>query len=225
MSPPEVARRLFAPIGADYERWAATLSLGQDRRWREAMVEGLGPGEGAVALDVAAGTGSITRLLQRSGYRVIPLDQSLEMLARHRGGHTVSVAATAEGLPFPDCSFDAVTFGYLLRYVDDVQGCLIELSRVLRPGGRIGMVEFGRPAGLWGPLWVVYTRILLPLAGTLIGAGWRRVGGFLGRSIDEFAGAWPPSRLAAAWQSAGLTNVTWRTMSLGGGLVMWGMKR
>lgn len=225
MSPPDVARRLFTPIGGGYERWAAVLSLGQDSRWRKAMVAGLGVAPEAAVLDVAAGTGSITRELERLGHRVTPLDQSLDMLGRLRGGASRPVAATAERLPFPDDSFDGLTFGYLLRYVDDVPACLSELTRVVRPGGRVGMVEFGRPTGIWGPLWRLYTRLVLPAAGLVIGSGWHQVGRFLGGSIDEFARRWPLADLAAAWEEAGLTDVEWRKMSLGGGVVMWGRKR
>jgi demethylmenaquinone methyltransferase/2-methoxy-6-polyprenyl-1,4-benzoquinol methylase len=135
------------------------------------------------------------------------------------------VAATAERLPFPDGSFDAVTFGYLLRYVDDVPAALLELARVMVPGARLGMVEFGRPRGGWRPLWWLYTRGVLPLAGLLIGSGWFRVGRFLGPSIERFANAWPPEILAGAWQAAGFGDVEYSRLSLGGGLVMWGRKK
>jgi len=224
MNPPLVARRLFAPIASNYERWAAILSMGQDGRWRRAMVAALDPPPNALALDVAAGTGSITRLLEERGCRVVALDQSLPMLARHRGGLGTPVAATAERLPFPDASFDFVTFGYLLRYVDDVAGALAEMTRVLRTGGGLGMVEFGRPAGLWRPLWWLYTRLVLAGGGMVIGSGWREVGRFLGPSIERFADTWPPELLASAWEAAGLGDVHYHHLSLGGGLVMRGRK-
>lgn len=222
MTPPQLARRLFAPIAPSYERWAAVLSLGQDSRWRRTMVAGLRLPVGAVVLDVAAGTGSIARLLDRRGWKVLGVDQSLEMLREQQGP---VVAATAERLPFPDGSFHAATFGYLLRYVEDVPGCLEELARVIRPGGSLGMVEFGRPTGLWRLPWMAYTRAVLPLAGTVIGQGWREVGTFLWRSIDQFHDSWPVSRLVAAWEEAGFDDVQIRQPSLGGGLVMWGSRR
>lgn len=221
--PDLLARRLFAPLGCGYERWARLLSLGQDRRWRRAMVEGLEPPPGGAALDVAAGTGSITRLLDERGVRVVAVDQSREML-RH-AGPIRAVVATAERLPFPDGAFEVVTFGYLLRYVADLDACLGELARVLRPGGSMGMVEFGRPGGMWRLPWRVYTRLLLPLAGRLIGDGWGEVGGFLGPSIDRFHDRFAAAELAERWESAGLVEVRWRSMSLGGGLIMWGRKR
>jgi len=221
--PNRKAKELFAPIAGSYERWSGVLSLGQDPRWRSAMVAGLGLPPRARVLDVAAGTGAITRLLEARGARVIALDQSIEMLnvARRRGATVVP--GTAERLPFPDASFDGVTFGYLLRYVDPGVA-MRELVRVLRPGGEIGMVEFGRPRGVWGPWWWFYTRLVLPTAGAIIGSGWRDVGLFLGPSIDEFHREFPHERLAGIWQSAGLTELRVARPSLGGGLIMWARK-
>lgn len=220
-----MALDLFAPIADRYERWARILSLGQDPRWRRSMVAGLGIEPGALALDVAAGTGSITRLLQASGASVVSLDQSPEMMeAAVRRGAT-GVLATAGSLPFHDGSFDAVTFGYVLRYVDDLAGYMAEVARVLRIGGTVGMVEFGRPRGPWRPPWWLYTRVALPAAGLVAGAGWFQVGRFLGSSIDSFADRYPPERLVSVWRDAGLADVTVRRLSLGGGLVMWGSKR
>ncbi len=218
------AQELFAPLAPGYERWGNILSMGQDARWRRRMVDRLGISREAGVLDIAAGTGLITRLLQSYGAAVISLDQSSRMLRPAVDRGAVGVVATAEALPFPDASFDVVTFGYLLRYVHDVTDCMSEIARVLRPGGRAGMVEFGRPRGLWRPLWWGYTRLVLPIAGLLAGRGWYRVGRFLGPSIERFADNYPPDRLAASWEAAGFIDVEVEPMSLGGGLVMWGQK-
>lgn len=224
-TPPETARRLFAPIAPTYERWARILSMGQDARWRRLMVDVLDLAPGSRVLDVAAGTGSISRLVTGRGMHVVSLDQSPEMMAVASRHGALGVIATAERLPFDDRRFDAVTFGYLLRYVTDVDGCLRELARVLKSGGVMGMVEFGRPTGAPAPLWHAYTRMLLPAAGAAIGSGWKEVGRFLGPSIDEFARRYPPERLAMAWSDAGFEDVRMRRVSLGGGLVMWGRRR
>ena len=223
-SPPAVADELFAPIATSYERWARLLSMGQDARWRRAMVDGLDLGHGSLVLDVAAGTGSISRLLESRGLRVLSLDQNLEMtkIARTRGA--IAILGTAEQLPFADATFDGVTFGYLLRYVEDVSNCMEEITRVLRPGGVVAMVEFGRPQGKWFPAWWLYTRTLLPLAGAMIGSGWSEVGRFLGPNIDAFVRRYPPECLASVWRAAGLADVEHVQMSLGGGLVMWGRR-
>ncbi len=218
------AQDLFAPLAPAYERWARILSMGQDDRWRRRMVDRLGEIEGGFALDIAAGTGSITRLVQGRGASVLSLDQSIEMLGGALDRGATGVVATAESLPFPDAAFDVVTFGYLLRYVGDVERCMTEIGRVLRPSGRVGMVEFGRPRGLWRPLWWLYTRIGLPVAGLAAGRGWFRVGRFLGPSIDEFTDRYPPAELALVWERAGFVDVTVDRISLGGGLVLSGSK-
>ncbi len=217
-------RRLFAPIAQDYERWARVLSLGQDPRWRGEMVAGLDLARGSRVLDVAAGTGAITRLIEARGFNVIALDQSPEMLQAARQQGATTVQAKAESLPFPDESFDGLTFSYLLRYVTDPRSCMEELVRVVRPGGMIGMVEFGRPRRQWGPPWWFYTRVLLPTAGWLIGSGWHRVGSFLGPSIDDFHRRFPGHALVELWRAAGLTAVRARECSLGGSMLMWGCK-
>ena len=219
------AQELFSPLGSRYERWARILSLGQDSRWRRHMISRLGVAAGSSALDVAAGTGSITRLLEERGAAVVSLDQSSGMLAAAVDRGATGVLATGEALPFGDETFDTVTFGYLLRYVGDVAGCMSELTRVLRRGGWIGMVEFGRPRGAWRPLWWLYTRVGLPGLGMVAGPGWYRVGRFLGPSIDDFADRHPPEQLADVWRGAGLTDVAVSRLSLGGGMVMWGRKR
>ena len=222
--PNAVALGLFEPIARDYERWAAVLSLYQDPRWRQAMIEGLELRAGERLLDVACGTGSVARLASERGCDVVALDQSGDMLEQARSARLSVVRANAEQLPVPNGTFDALTFTYLLRYVADPAACMRELVRVLRPGGRIGMVEFGRPRGLTGPPWWLYTRVALPVAGAVIGHGWRQVGTFLGPSIDGFHRRFPPGELSALWTEAGLIDVRTERRSLGGGLLMWGRR-
>ncbi len=215
------ARRLFRPLAAGYERWARVLSLGQDARWRSTMVDGLAVDPGGHVLDVAAGTGLIARRLEARGLRVLALDQSREMVSEARRRGTTAIIARAEAIPFRDESFDGLTFGYLLRYVDDPAACLRELQRVVRAGGAIGMVEFGRPRGVSGFLWRLYTRVGLPAAGALIGSGWHTVGRFLGPSIDAFHRKHGGERLEELWRGAGLKEVRVTTLSFGGGIVAW----
>lgn len=219
-TPETTAARLFRDIADDYERWARVLSLGQDGRWRRLMLGGLGLSSDALVLDVAAGTGSISRAVEAKGARVVALDLSPEMLSQHSG--RLRVRAVADHLPFRDETFDGVTFGYLLRYVDDPVATMREIARVVGPGGRVGMVEFGRPRGVARFLWRLFTRIGLPVAGVFVGSGWYRVGRFLGPSIEKFDEDHPD--LANRWEEAGLVDVTVRRPSLGGGLVMWARK-
>ena len=221
------ALALFAPLGPSYDRVGAVLSFGQDPRWRRFLVSCLPAGKGRV-LDVATGTGLVADLLLRRGHAVTGLDQSSDMLAvaHSRFGDRVElVRASAERLPFRDESFDHLTFTYLLRYVDDPGAVLCELARVVRPGGTIAMLEFAVPRRLCRPLWELYVRIGLPLAGRAISPGWHEVGQFLGTSIREFWRRNPERALLEAWRTAGIADVRGRRLSLGGGIVVWGTKR
>jgi demethylmenaquinone methyltransferase/2-methoxy-6-polyprenyl-1,4-benzoquinol methylase len=135
------------------------------------------------------------------------------------------VIGTGERLPFADGTFDALTFTYLLRYVKEPFETLRELTRVVKPGGRIAMLEFLVPPNrVWWGLWWFYTRCVLPLAGLFVGRGWFQVGRFLGPSISEHYRQFPVRRQLEEWVGAGLQSVECEEMSLGGGIVMWGDK-
>ena len=228
MAEADSARSLFAPLGPTYDRYAALLSLGQDPRWRRFLVSRVDAGPRDTVLDVATGTGAVTReLIRQKRCTVVGLDQSPEMLAEARrrlGPDVTLVEAAADDLPFPDAEFDALTFTYLLRYVDDPAATLRELARVVRRDGVIASLEFAVPRRLWQPLWEVYVRALLPAAGRAISPGWRRVGGFLGTSIRDFYERWPEERLLQAWRDAGIDDVRSRRLSLGGAIVIWGRR-
>ena len=222
------ARTLFAPLGPTYDRYAAALSFGQDPRWRRFLVSCIEAEPTDTVLDVATGTGAVAReLLRQKGCTVVGLDQSPEMLAeagRRLPKEVRLVEASAEQLPFPDASFDALTFTYLLRYVSDPGATLRELARVVRPGGAVAGLEFAVPHGLWRPFWELYVRVGLPLAGRVISPGWAEVGDFLGPSIRSFYARWPEERLLELWRGAGIAGVRSRRLSLGGGIVTWGRR-
>ena len=221
--------------------------MGQNGRWRRAMVDRIaaspaGPGApsapaggGPLVLDVASGTAGVAvQLASRTGARVVGVDLTEDML--RQGQANVSgaglssriglVAGQAERLPFPDGSFDALTFTYLLRYVEDPQATLTELARVVKPGGTMASLEFCvPPAPFWRAAWVLYTRLILPAGGLLLGGRpWLRVGQFLGPNITGHYRRYPVRWTAEAWQRAGFVNVRTQIMSLGGGLVMWGQR-
>jgi demethylmenaquinone methyltransferase/2-methoxy-6-polyprenyl-1,4-benzoquinol methylase len=224
---------LFAGLPSAYDRVGAIMSFGQDPRWRRAMVAAVDPRPGQRVLDVATGTGMVAFALAQRGAQVVGLDQSERMLARAQrkladqpgiNGRVSFVLGQAERLPFGEAEFDALTFTYLLRYVDDVAATMAELARVVRPGGRIGMVEFGVPEqpGLRA-LWRAHTRLGLPALGRIVSPAWLEVGQFLGPSIEEFHSR--ELDLAGRWREAGIDGVRSCHMSFGAGLVMWGVRR
>jgi demethylmenaquinone methyltransferase/2-methoxy-6-polyprenyl-1,4-benzoquinol methylase len=223
---------LFRGLPRHYDFLSAALSFGQDPRWRRALVQELAPPAGARVLDVATGTGMVAaELLARHGdCTVVGLDQSAEMLAvaraRFEGDPRVElVEAQAERLPFADESFEALTFTYLLRYVEDPAATLRELARVLKPGGRVSSLEFGVPP--WPPAyaaWRLYTAVGLPLLGRLFSRDWAEVGRFLGPSIRGYYARHPIEAIVGHWRAAGLSDVRVRRMSLGGGVVMSAVK-
>ena len=230
------ARRLFAELGPTYERTGAMLSFGQDPRWRRFMVSRVRVPLGGVALDVAAGTGLVARELVRRNpsATVIALDQSAPMLREGRrrtagmvGAERVRfVLADGQSLPFGDATFDALTFTYLLRYVDDPAATLTQLARVVKPGGSMANLEFHLPrTPLWHALWKLYTRAALPVAGRLVSKEWGEAGRFLGPSIEALYARDPLEAQLDMWRQAGISDVRARVMSLGGGVVIWGTKR
>jgi demethylmenaquinone methyltransferase/2-methoxy-6-polyprenyl-1,4-benzoquinol methylase len=229
-----VARELFAPLGPTYDRYANLFSFGQDPRWKRFLVSRIEAGRDATVLDVATGTAAVAiELVHRHGCRVVGVDRSPEMLAAGRARVEQAGLAEridlregrAESLPFEDASFDALTFTYLLRYVDDPAATLRELARVIRPGGTIAALEFGVPsAPLWRAAWELWVRVGLPGAGRVVSPGWHEVGRFLGPSIRGFYERYPLPELGRLWTEAGIEDVRWRSLSLGGGVVTWGRR-
>jgi demethylmenaquinone methyltransferase/2-methoxy-6-polyprenyl-1,4-benzoquinol methylase len=223
------ARALFAPLGPTYDRYASLLSFGQDPRWRRFLVSRIEAGPDDTVLDVATGTGAVASdLLRTKGCSVVGLDQSADMLAEARRRLPAAVELVegdAQELPFPDASFDGLTFTYLLRYVEDPAETLAGLARVVRPGGTIGMLEFFVPPSPPArALWELYVRAGLPLSGRLISPGWAAVGSFLGPSIRGFWMRYPLERLLGLWREAGIDDVRHRRLSFGGGIVVWGRR-
>jgi len=230
--PARFARSLFAPLPGRYDLLAEILSFGQNRRWRAKMVAAVPVDPDATVLDVATGPGGVARrLVQWTGSQVIGLDLTPEMLARAAqlqasdGDRRIHlVAGRAEELPFAGRTFDALTFTYLLRYVADPAATTRELARVVRPGGVIASLDFAVPTS-WPlrALWHFYTRAVLPVGGWLLGGrAWWDVGRFLGPSISGHDRDHPPASIERAWREAGITDIETRTMSFGGGRVMWG---
>jgi len=228
------ARRLFAGLPATYDRMGALLSFGQDPRWRRFLVPRLPVGPGDRVLDVATGTAMVAReIVGRTGASVVGLDQSPEMLSEglratassDAAGRVRFVLGQGERLPFADGTFDALTFTYLLRYVDDPPAVMRELARVVKPGGAVANLEFHVPSNpmlLAG--WRAYTRIGLPALGRLASREWFGVGRFLGSSIEGFYARHPLADQLRWWREARIEDVRWRVMSAGAGVVIWGRR-
>jgi demethylmenaquinone methyltransferase / 2-methoxy-6-polyprenyl-1,4-benzoquinol methylase len=234
--PNRFAQDLFRALPRHYDGLEEVLSLGQNRRWRREMVDHVIGADPKVVLDVATGTAGVALVLaRRTGAQITGIDITEAMLRRgHARVAAVGAAdrirlavGQAERLPFPDNSFDALTFTYLLRYVADPAATLRELTRVLKPGAPISSLEFAVPTSrFWRFWWWIYTRGVLPVAGYVAGGReWSRVGRFLGPNISAHYRRYPVSWTKQAWEDAGLVNVGARSMSLGGGLVMWAEKQ
>jgi demethylmenaquinone methyltransferase/2-methoxy-6-polyprenyl-1,4-benzoquinol methylase len=236
MSDNSFAIELFKGLPERYDVLAEVLSFGQNGRWRRELAGRLALHRPQTVLDVATGTGGVAiALAAQTEARITGVDISDAMLARGRqrvmkadlAGRITLEPARAEALPFASESFDAVSFTYLLRYVDDPAATVAELARVIRPGGHLASLDFFVPPNIaWRAAWRAYTRVLLPVAGVVLGGrAWWAVGRFLGPNIESHYGRWPLPRVVQAWQAAGMADVGYRVMSLGGGLVMWGTKR
>jgi demethylmenaquinone methyltransferase/2-methoxy-6-polyprenyl-1,4-benzoquinol methylase len=226
------AVQLFSGLPDHYDRVGAVMSFGQDPRWRRALVDFIEPKAGMRILDVATGTGMVAFALAARGAEVIGLDQSEAMLSGARArlqrtpelaGRLSLVLGEAEALPYADAEFDALSFTYLLRYVDDRAATMRELARVVKPGGRIAMVEFGVPSDpVLRVLWRIHTRAGLPLLGRAVSREWYDVGRFLGPNIEQFHEAEPD--LPALWQAAGIGQASQRELSFGAGIVVTGVR-
>lgn len=227
------ARSLFAGIAPEYDWMGSVLSAGQDPRWRRFLVSRVRAIPGSWVLDVASGTGLVARELARKNLRVVGLDQSPAMVRRAAAAvrargleERVKLAlGQAQALPFADEAFDAVTFTYLLRYVDDPGATLRELARVLRPGGVLAALEFHVPQDPWVHAgWYAYTRGIMPVVGGAVTNAWYRTGRFLGPNISEFYRRYPLAEQVRLWQEAGIRRVRSRKLSLGVAVVIWGVK-
>jgi len=229
------ASRMFGGIAPQYERMGRVLSLGQEARVRRFMVRRVGAPPGSLALDVAAGTGLVSReLAARKLMRVVSLDPSREML---EAGGAVNRAAgledrinlvrgRAERVPFADETFDALTFTYLLRYVDDPPAVVAELARSLRPGGSLACLEFWRPdMPIVQEAWWVYTRVALPTIGAVVSPAWADTGAFLGPSISRFVEVNPLATIVRWFQDGGIHHIRTKMFLFGTWFVLWGVKQ
>jgi demethylmenaquinone methyltransferase/2-methoxy-6-polyprenyl-1,4-benzoquinol methylase len=204
---------MFDRIAPVYDAMNRVMTAGLDRRWRRITAEAVvSPGD--LVLDAACGTGDLALADVRAGGRVTGLDFSEAMLdrARRKAPELVWVQGDALALPFEDGSFDAATVGFGVRNLDDLERGLGELRRVLRAGGRVGVLEITRPRG---PLRVFYSfwfDRIVPLLGKVLPGGDAYT--YLPASVRRFPG---PDELVRLLERNGFAEVRYRTFA--GGIV------
>jgi demethylmenaquinone methyltransferase/2-methoxy-6-polyprenyl-1,4-benzoquinol methylase len=210
---PDAVRTMFDRIAPVYDAMNRAMTVGLDRRWRSETARAVvSPGDRV--LDSCCGTGDLAIAAQRLGGRATGLDFSERMLerARAKSNDVEWIQGDALALPFPDAAFDAATVGFGVRNLDDLEGGLRELRRVLRPGGRVGILEITRPRGLLRPFYRLWFEGLVPLAGKLLPGGSAYT--YLPASVRRFPGA---KELSELMQAAGFEQVSYRLFA--GGIV------
>src|SRR5689334_21759548 len=210
---PDAVRSMFDRISPVYDAMNRTMTLGLDQRWRRATVAAVvEPGDRV--LDACCGTGDLAVAVSRAGARVTGLDFSERMLERARGksAEVEWVQGDAQQLPFEDASFDAATVGFGVRNLEDLERGLAELRRILRPGGRLAILEITRPRGLLAPFYTLWFDRLVPLLGRVLPTGGAYA--YLPASVRRFPGA---EELAGLLARVGFEDVRFRL--LGGSFV------
>lgn len=213
---PEEVAGMFDDVAKHYDRTNGVLSAGNHLLWRAAMVRAIAPQAGERILDVAAGTGTSSAALARSGAEVIALDFSAGMVAEGRKKHKKIefVEGDAEKLPFPDNQFDAVAISFGLRNVNEPKQALAEMFRVLKPGGRLVVCEFSKPpVAIFRAGYYTYLQYVMPTIVDRVSSN-PAAYTYLMQSIKE----WPGQGELSQWiRGVGFTRVAYRNLT--GGIV------
>jgi demethylmenaquinone methyltransferase / 2-methoxy-6-polyprenyl-1,4-benzoquinol methylase len=198
---------MFDRIASVYDLMNSVMTAGMHQRWRERAVDLAGVRPGSRALDVATGTGDLAIALRERGADVVGIDFAEKMLeiARQKAPEIDFRTGNALALDFPDDEFDAATVGFGARNFDDLDRGLAEMARVVRPGGRVVVLEITTPQrpplSVFFELWFDH---LVPLIGRL--AGDPDAYEYLPNSVKRFPG---PRDLAARMAAAGMTDLRW----------------
>jgi demethylmenaquinone methyltransferase/2-methoxy-6-polyprenyl-1,4-benzoquinol methylase len=212
--PSEGVRRMFDRIAPVYDAMNRVMTAGLDQRWRRATVRET-VRSGDRVLDACCGTGDLAIAARKAGAgNVVGVDFSERMLerARRKAPELEWMQADVLGLPFEDASFDAAVVGFGVRNVEDLEAVLRELRRVLRPGGRLGILEITTPRGLLRPFYKLWFDRIVPLLGRLLPGGDAYT--YLPASVRRFPG---PEELAELLGSCGFEGVRFRLFA--GGIV------
>jgi demethylmenaquinone methyltransferase/2-methoxy-6-polyprenyl-1,4-benzoquinol methylase len=210
---PDAVRTMFDRIAPVYDVMNHVMTAGLDRRWRRLTAAAVvRPGDRV--LDAACGTGDLALADARAGGRVTGVDFAEAMLerARRKGPQLQWVRGDALALPFADASFDAATVGFGVRNLDDLEAGLRELRRVLRPGGRVGILEITRPRGPLRPFYSLWFDRIVPLLGRVLPGGSAYT--YLPASVRRFPG---PDDLSRLLEDCGFARVGYRPFA--GGIV------
>ena len=210
---PEAVRGMFDRIAPVYDVMNRVMTVGLDGRWRRLAVEEVvWPGDRV--LDACCGTGDLAVEAERRGGRVVGLDFSEQMLvrARRKSGAIEWVQGDALALPFSDGEFEAATVGFGVRNLADLEAGLRELGRVLKPGGKLAVLEITRPRGILRPFFRLWFDVLVPFLGRVLPGGKAYM--YLPASVRRFPG---PDDLSSLFERAGFEQVRYRL--LGGGIV------
>ncbi|RME86572.1 MAG: ubiquinone/menaquinone biosynthesis methyltransferase [Anaerolineae bacterium] len=223
--PPGHVRAMFDRVARRYDLMNRLMTFGQDTRWRKEVIRRARLTPGARLLDLGAGTGDLAweALQQEPTTLPVAVDFSLEMMrmGQRRGRSLAWTAGDALSLPFPENVFDAVVSAFLVRNVRDVPRLLREKYRLLRPGGRLVILDTTRPrAGVLQPLVRLYLRTIIPLLGALV-AGLREDYDYLVTSTENFLRA---EELAAHMAAAGFRRIGFRRLMFGTVAIHWGEK-
>jgi demethylmenaquinone methyltransferase / 2-methoxy-6-polyprenyl-1,4-benzoquinol methylase len=211
--PSEGVRSMFDRIAPVYDAMNRLMTAGLDQRWRREAAEAVvRPGDRV--LDSCCGTGDLAVAAARAGGNVTGVDFSRPMLerARRKAPEIEWVEGDALALPFADASYDAATVGFGIRNLSDLDGGLRELRRVLRPGGRVAILEITRPRGMLAPFYRLWFDVVIPLAGKLLPGGSAYT--YLPASVRRFP---DPPGLARLMDESGFGEIRWRLFA--GGIV------
>ena len=211
--PPEGVRSMFDRIAPVYDAMNRLMTAGLDQKWRRATVEAVvRPGD--KVLDSCCGTGDLAVAVAAAGGKVTGVDFSKPMLerARRKAPKIDWIEGDALALPFEDGSFDAATVGFGVRNLSDLGAGLRELRRVLRPSGRVAILEITRPHGLLAPFYRFWFDGVIPVAGKVLPGG--SAYAYLPASVKRFP---DPQGLAKLLDEAGFDDIRWRLFA--GGIV------